>query len=69
MINQVNVQKKLQSALVLANAGELVVGVIREIAGNDIATSINGASISNEMIASLAYQRISNRLSAQAKAI
>lgn len=69
MINQVNVQKKLQSALVLANAGELVVGVIREIAGNDIATSINGASISNEMIASLTYQRINNRLSAQAKAI
>lgn len=69
MSNQVSIPQKLNSALVLANAGEVVVGVIREIAGNDIATSVNGTSISNEMIASLAYQRINRRLGEQTKAI
>ena len=57
-------QKQEQSALTLSNAGEIISGVVREIAGNDISNTINGSKISNEIIVSLAFQRIQKDLEA-----
>lgn len=61
--------RKVQSATVLANAAELVSGIIREIAGNDISTSINGDTATNQVIQTLALQRISRKLEDKRKAI
>ena len=55
-------ERTAQSALVLANAGELISSIIARIAGNDISTSINGAKATTEVIQSLAYQRITKLL-------
>ncbi len=57
-------EKKHQSALVLANAGEIVSSVIRQISGNDISNSINGSKITNEIIQSLTFQAINRKLKA-----
>lgn len=54
----VNQVKQNQSALVLANAAAVVSGVVRQIAGNDIATSLNGTKASSALIESLAVQRM-----------
>ena len=51
-----------QSALVLANAASLVSGVVQEIAGNDISSSINGSKITSSVVETLAHQRIVKRL-------
>lgn len=51
-----------QSALVLSSASDLVVGVIQEISGNDIATSINGVNATGKMIQTVALQRITGKL-------
>lgn len=50
--------RELQTALVLANAGSVVTGIVRNIAGNDIATSLNGTRASSAMIQTLTTQRI-----------
>jgi uncharacterized protein involved in propanediol utilization len=50
------------SALVLANAGELVAGVIKDIAGNDISTSINGNKLTTDLIQSIAMQRMIKKI-------
>lgn len=56
-------QKKYQTSLVLANAGEIVTGVIKEIAGNDVSNSLNGSRITTDIIQSLVNQRLSQQLS------
>jgi len=48
--------------LTLANAGEIISSVIKEIAGNDISNSINGSKITTSIIQSLAYQNITKQL-------
>lgn len=56
-------EKTKQSAVVLANAAELVGYVVKDIAGNDISNSINGTSIRmTKMVEQLALQRIAKRL-------
>lgn len=50
------------NAVILANAGELAVGIIGEIAGNDIATSINGSKATAEIMQNLLYQRMGQRI-------
>jgi len=62
-----NLESKVNSAIVLANAGELVSKVIQEISGNDISNSLNGSRISNELVQTIAYQRISKNLEDQLK--
>lgn len=47
-------QHATQSQAVLANAVEILVGVVMEIAGNDIASTINGSSVSRSTIAAIA---------------
>lgn len=60
-----SVQKEIQSATALANAGQLVSGIIKEIAGNDISTSINGFTATNTIIQTLAHQRVVKQLTAK----
>lgn len=55
-------QKKCQNAIVLANAVEVITRVIKNIAGNDISNSLNGSTITNEIITSLAMQRINSQI-------
>jgi hypothetical protein len=57
-----SLEKQKMSATVLANAGVVVSSIIKQIAGNDISNSINGSTISNEIIQTLAYQRIGKQL-------
>lgn len=56
-------QKKVQNAIVLANASEVITGIIKKVAGNDISNSLNGSKISNEIITSLVIQRINQQVS------
>jgi hypothetical protein len=65
--NQLTLNRTVASATVLANAGELAVGVIKQIAGNDISNSINGSKINSEIIQMLVYQRINKKLAEQSK--
>lgn len=51
-------QQQYQSSLVLANAAEIISGVVREIAGNDISNSLNGSRITSEIVQTLAIQRM-----------
>lgn len=51
-------EKQHESALVLANAGELAAQVIKKIAGNDISTAVNGSPITREMVQNLLYRKI-----------
>lgn len=60
-----NEANQINTALVLANAGELVSSVIRQIAGNDISNSLNGSKVTNEIICSLTYRRIYSNLIAK----
>ena len=46
----------------LANANELVTRVIRRIAGNDIANSINGSALTSDVICSIVQNRYKNIL-------
>jgi len=65
MSNQIN--KQVTTVITFANAGEVISRVIKEIAGNDISNSLNGSKITNEVICSLTYQRIANKLQAGLK--
>jgi hypothetical protein len=58
-----------KSALTLANAAQLVSNVIIDIAGNDISNSINGSTITKNIIHSLAFQRIAGKLEEKLKTL
>lgn len=58
-------QRQIQSAMVLTNAAELTSGIIKQIAGNDISTSINGSTATNEVIQTIAMQRMVKTLEAR----
>lgn len=51
-------QNKHTTALVLGNACEVIKAVIRNIAGNDISTSINGSKATSNVIDNIASQRM-----------
>lgn len=55
-------QRRMTSGLVLGNAAEISVAVIRDIAGNDISTSLGGVTASRDVLATLVLQRITKRL-------
>ena len=60
-----NEQKRAaESQTVLANANEILVGVIMEIAGNDIANTINGSSVTRASIIGLAQPVFKRELEA-----
>jgi hypothetical protein len=57
-----NKLRVLNSATVLCNAVELVTRIVKDIAGNDISTSINNNTLTSDTIASLVAQRISTNI-------
>lgn len=59
-------EKEHETALVLANVGDLVAGLIRAIAGNDISSGMNGSSITREQIANIAVNRLADKLTTPA---
>ena len=58
-----NLQKQANMTVVLANAGALVSGIIKNISGNDISDSLNNSKISSSVIDTLTYQRIVKNIS------
>lgn len=52
----------LKTASVLANAGELAVGIIGDISGDAISNTLNGVVITNEVTQQLLHQRIVKRV-------
>ena len=56
-------QKEHQSALILANAGELAAAVIKQVAGNDISNAVNGSVLTREMIQNLTFRKIAEKVS------
>lgn len=63
-----SLERQKQSAIVLANASEIVAGVIKEIAGNDISNSLGGSKLTSEVIQTLTLQAIDKSLGQQLKA-
>ncbi len=61
-VQNLNEQRSIQSALVLANAATLVSGVVSQIAGNDISNSINGTKATDTLMQTVAHQRILTKL-------
>ena len=61
-MDQLN-QKQHESALILANAGELAAAVIKQVAGNDISTAVNGSPLTREMIQNLTFRKIAEKVS------
>lgn len=57
-------EKQHETALVLANAGELAALVIKRIAGNDISTAVSGSPVTREMIQNLVFRKITSKVTA-----
>ena len=55
-------ERQTRSGVTLANAAEITANIIRDIAGNDISTSINGATATAGIIQTIAIQRIGRNL-------
>ena len=58
MLTSMQQELAMVSSVPVANAADMVARIITEIAGNDIATSINGVTQTREAIVNLATQRI-----------
>lgn len=61
--------KQKQSGVVLSNLTDIVVGVISEIAGNDLANTIEGERATKEMLRALVVQRCSFKINNDLKHI
>jgi len=59
-------EKVNETAVLLANAGELASLVIKKIAGNDISTAVNGATLTKDMIQNLVFRGLENKVSQRA---
>jgi hypothetical protein len=53
-------KKSANTTVVLANANELVAGIMRGVVGNDVADSINGSPLTRESIFNLVQAEIQN---------
>ena len=67
-LNSLDTERQKRSVIVLANAAEIGSSVIKDIAGNDIANSINNSTITRDVIQMLVMQRITKKLIATNKA-
>lgn len=61
-VNAVPVDKQAESVKALANAVALVTNTVRQIAGDDIASNIQGQALTEEVIASLTVAKIQKHL-------
>jgi predicted transcriptional regulator YheO len=64
-VTPVRIRRIRKSMVTLGNAGEIVVHVIKAIAGNDIANSINGSRLTTDTLQTLAMARIRQALEAK----
>ena len=55
-----------ESALVLANAGELAVALVKNISGKDVSASINGSQLTRELTRNIVQQGIVESLTKKA---
>lgn len=51
-----------ETALVLANIGELTSAVIKKVAGNDISTALNGSPLTRELIELQVFNAVEKEL-------
>lgn len=58
----IKTERKRASAITIANINMLVSGIIKNIAGNDISTTIGDNPISQEMVCAMVASRISTNL-------
>lgn len=66
--NVIPAPKSALSAQTLANAATIVAGVMRGIAGKNVAASINGQSLMSESVAQMACSRITQQLHSRCNA-
>lgn len=50
------------SVIILSNIASLVCSVVKDVAGNDIASSLNGETVTISLLASMVTQRIRHNL-------
>ncbi len=63
MVNEIQMNAVEQAnALALANAVEVGVGVIASIAGNEIANTLNGASMGRDRLAMLFFTQLNEEI-------
>lgn len=60
-------ERVLGSLSPLANATELVVEVVKNVAGNDVANTLNGSPITSDTLRTLIASRIKRNLENRAK--
>lgn len=58
MSKALSISHRVQTAITVGNAIELVASVICEIAGNDISDELNGAPVSREAVGQLVIANI-----------
>ena len=51
-----------RTAVTLANCGELAAAIFARVAGNDISTSLNGETLTREMVAATTVNMIQKKL-------
>ena len=51
-----------KTAILLSNVASIVTSVVRDVSGNEISNSLNGESVTTEVIASIVNQRIRHNL-------
>jgi hypothetical protein len=67
-MDNITFERQMVSSVTLANAGQLVHGVITAVAGNDISNGINGSVLTHQLMQTLACQRIISKVKEDAKA-
>lgn len=60
--NAIKIQRVQENAVVLANIAEVAAGVIINIAGTDIADSLNQVSLNREVLTNLVAKRMTEQL-------
>lgn len=65
-VNEEVTPSQAETALIIANAGELAAAIFKRVAGNDISTAINGQTLTRDMVANVAATSFRRKLEALA---
>lgn len=57
------------TAKTLANAAELITRIVSNTAGNDVSTSLGGDRLTNDVLRSMIFQRISENIETMTKGV
>ncbi len=60
-MNNVTTAKAVTTTCVLANITDMVHKVIKQVAGNDISSTINGSKLSRGLLTGLVHNRIKDK--------